>query len=86
MLKEDFSLPVIVSELLGRTSFFLLEYPVEIGQVIESAGKADLGYGVGGVYQLPGGIAQTDINYEIGKTFSGTKLEEPAECHRGHSG
>ena len=62
-------------EKLGGHVLLFLEYPVEIGQVVEPAFKTDLGYGFVGIHEHPGSITQSDIYDIVRKGFSGTQFE-----------
>ena len=70
-LKDDFFLPIELSELLGRAIFLLLEDTVEVGKIVETTFVADFGNGHGGVYQQAAGKTDADVNDIIRQCLSG---------------
>ena len=78
-LHDDFLFLVHGTELMRRDTFARLEDPVEIGQVVEPTGIADLRDVGSGVDKCPRRIAEPDVN-QIGRQgLSGPESEEAAE-------
>ena len=59
-------------------AFFLLEYAVEIGEVIESATVAYVRNAVSGVHEGAGGIAKPDVGNILGNGAGSVRTEEAA--------
>lgn len=76
---------IIIPEFLGRTPFFAFEYAIEIGYVVESALKTDLGNGLRRIDQHPNSMTKTNFNQIIRKTFSRSLTEKTAEGRRAHT-
>ena len=53
---------VVLPELTGRTTFFLLEDAVEVTEVVKTAFEADFWDGPTGIHQFACGIAQANID------------------------
>lgn len=77
---------VHLPELAWRASPFRLEHAVEIGEIVEPAFIADLGYVPGGIDQHSGSESQPDIGNIIRQCTIGPDTEKAAECHRAHPG
>ena len=83
--ENDFFLPVVFPEFLGRAALLLLEDAVEVGQVVEPALVANLGDGHGGIDQHAGCVADADVDDIVGQGLPGAQLEEAAERSGGHA-
>ena len=83
--ENDFFLPVVFPEFLGRAALLLLEDAVEVGQVVEPALVTDLGHIPCGIHKHPGGKAKTDVDYVVRQGTSCPDAEETAEGHWAHT-
>lgn len=63
----------------------LAEDTVEVAQVVETAPEADFLDAVGGVHQLAGSIAQTDVDDILREALAGMLAEEAGERGRCHA-
>ena len=73
-------------ELRGGHSFELLEFPVEIGQVVEAASEGYLrDLKVFSLFEQTTGFPNPDLEDKIDISFVGALLEIPAESIRGHA-
>ena len=84
-LNQFLFLPVVLTKLFRRTTLFLLEDPVEVGKIIETAVITDFGNGTGRVHQQTSGKPQTDINDIVGKSLPRAQPEEAAERNGRHT-
>ena len=67
-----------------RTAFFLLEYPVEVGDIIKAAIIRYFRNRLGGIYQHAGCMPQPYFSKGVDKSISCTLFIKPAECGIGH--
>lgn len=65
-LYQYFLLPIVFTEFFRRTTFLLLEYTVEVGEIVETALITDFSDRHRGVYQQPRCKPQTNIDYIVG--------------------
>ena len=84
-LHNDFLFLVQGTELMRRDPFARLEDPVEIGQVVEPAGIADLGDVGSGVNKRSRSITKPDVNQIGRQSLAGSEPEETAEGAWAHS-
>lgn len=73
-------------EVFGGTAFLLFKNAVEVGNIIKAAVISYLGYGLGGIYQHPGSVAQPYFRKTVYKGVAGTLFEKTAEGGIGHIG
>ena len=83
-LYDDFLLPVHRAELVRSHPFAGFEDAVEIRQIVESAGIADLRDVGGGVHKGSGRVAEPYINQIGGQSLACAEPEEAAERARAH--
>lgn len=83
-LYDHFLFAVVFSELCRRHPFSFFEDTVEVRQVVESAGVADLGNRLRGVDQKADGEAEADVGQEIDEALTGALFDKPAERRFAH--
>src|SRR5690554_2961566 len=69
----------IFAKLLGRAVFLALEYPVEVGNVVEPTPIGNLRYGLVGIDQQARGVAQSDFVEAVDECLAGAFLDKTAE-------
>ena len=76
---DDSALVIVFAESGGRTTLLLLEDTVEVADIVETTVITDVCHTVGGIYQLPGGMAQTYVDDVVGYRLAGLHTEVAAE-------
>ena len=77
---------IVFAESSGRTTLLLLEDTVEVADIVETTVVTDVCHTVGGIYQLPGSMAQTYVDDVVGYRLAGLHTEVAAESSRRHTG
>ena len=85
MLDDNARLMIILTELGGTAALALTEDAVEVAQVVETTTIAYLRNRVGGVDELPAGIAESQVDDVIAEVTACMELEEAAERRGTHA-